>query len=95
MIPLAESPPEAEYAYAQVGDTEVAVQLPQVDRDEEQARLSKELSEAESYVARLKKQLSNEQFLSKAPDAVVQDMRDKLSEAEVRATGIRDRIATL
>ena len=95
VLPLSEAPPESEYAYAQVGDTEVAVELPKVDKGEERARLSKELDDVQSYIDGLKKRLSNEQFLSKAPEKVVQAERDKLAEAETRAAGIRERIDQL
>ena len=62
---------------------------------EERERLVKELGDAQSYIEGLEKRLANEQFLAKAPAKVIQDMRGKLSEAETRAAGLRDRIETL
>jgi valyl-tRNA synthetase len=87
--------PAGEFAFARVGDTEVALELPQVDTAAERARLEKELAEATAYVERLRKQLGNEQFRSKAPAHVVEGMQANLAEAETRATGLRERITSL
>ncbi|MDP6124755.1 MAG: valine--tRNA ligase, partial [Candidatus Latescibacteria bacterium] len=64
-----------------IGDmTEVYVPLEGlIDVDQERARLSKELGKQEKYVTGLKKKLSNEQFLSKAPPEVVDAEREKLT----------------
>ena len=45
-------------------------------------RLAKEIEKAEKNIAGLKGKLSNENFVSRAPEAVVQAERDKLSKAE-------------
>ena len=87
--------PEGEYAFARVGDTEVALALPEVDLTAELARLEGELAEADGQIARLEKQLANERFLERAPEAVVQGERDRLAQAEARAEGLRERIAAL
>ncbi|MGK2966300.1 MAG: valine--tRNA ligase [Tepidiformaceae bacterium] len=84
--------PEGEFAFAQVGTTEVAVELPQVDGEAERARLTKELAEADGYVANLERQLGNQEFLAKAPAPVVEGMRAKLAEAQARAAGLRERV---
>ena len=49
-----------------------------VDPEEERARLTKELAEAEAQVARLEKLLGSD-FANKAPAAVVQKEKDKLA----------------
>jgi valyl-tRNA synthetase len=87
--------PGGEYAFARVGTTEIAVALPEVDTAAERERLQKELEEAEAYIKRLDGQLSNQQFLGKAPEHVVQGMRDRHAEATARAEGLRDRLAKL
>ena len=92
--PDAELPP-GEYAFARIGDTEVAVVLPAVDAAAERARLEKELAEAAAYEERLTKQLGNAQFRSKAPAKVVTDMEATLAETKVRVAGLRERIASL
>ncbi|GAB4322506.1 MAG: hypothetical protein Kow0010_03320 [Dehalococcoidia bacterium] len=88
-------PDDAEYAFARVADTEVAVALPRVDTEAERQRLARELEEAESYQAGLERQLSNQEFLAKAPERVVQGMRDRLAEAQARVQGLRERLESL
>ena len=87
--------PAGEYAFARVGDTEVALALPEVDRAAERERLEGELAEADGQIARLERQLANERFLERAPEAVVQGERDRLAQAQARAEGLRERIAAL
>ncbi len=90
----AELPP-GEYVFARVGDTEVALALPEVDLGAERARLEGELAETDGQIARLEKQLANERFLERAPAAVVQGERDRLAEAQARAAGLRERLTAL
>jgi valyl-tRNA synthetase len=87
--------PEGEYAFARIADTEVALALPAVDVDAERTRLQKELGEAEAHVGRLEKQLGNDTFRSKAPAKVISDMESTLGETRGRASGLRERLATL
>ncbi len=75
---------------AVITDAEVYIPLlGLIDVEAEQARLQQEIDKWQSEVARVQKKLSNEQFIQKAPDAVVQaerekeqDYLDKLSSAE-------------
>ena len=90
-----EALPAGEYAFARVGETEVALALPEVDRGAERERLARELAEAEGRIARLEKQLANERFLERAPAAVVQGERERLAQARARAEGLRERIGAL
>ena len=53
-----------------------------VDIDKELARLAKEIEKAEKNIAGLKGKLSNENFVSRAPENVVNAEREKLSKAE-------------
>jgi valyl-tRNA synthetase len=59
-----------------------------VDPAEEQARLAKELSEAEGHITRLEKLLSSD-FANKAPAPVVQKEREKLAGYQQTAEKIR------
>ena len=62
-----------------VGAIEIYLPLAgMVDLAEEKTRLEKELKEAESHIERLEKLLGSD-FANKAPAAVVQKERDKLS----------------
>ena len=48
-----------------------------IDIEEEIARLEKELEKLNKEVKRVQKKLSNESFVSKAPEAVVEEEREK------------------
>jgi valyl-tRNA synthetase len=62
-----------------VGSVEIHIPLAgMVDASAERERLSKELAEAESHIARLEKLLSSD-FANKAPAAVVAKEREKLA----------------
>ncbi|OOZ40539.1 valine--tRNA ligase [Solemya pervernicosa gill symbiont] len=52
-----------------------------IDKDEELARLGKEIEKLEKEVQRTEGKLNNEKFIGKAPEAVVQKERDKLADA--------------
>ena len=51
----------------------------------EKDRLGKELSKAEDELKKVKAKLSNENFTSRAPEAVVQEMRDRQDQWQERA----------
>ncbi|MEM7444903.1 MAG: valine--tRNA ligase [Pseudomonadota bacterium] len=60
-----------------------------IDLDQERQRLQKEIGKLDSEIAKIDKKLSNEQFLAKAPDAVVEEQRERRGEA----VAVRDRLA--
>ena len=63
---------------AAVKDAEILIPLQDlVDFDDEIKRLEKEQERLRSEVARVEKKLANKGFVSKAPEAVVQEERDK------------------
>lgn len=68
-------------AMAVVEDMEVYVPLKgAVDFDEEEKRLKKEITKVEKEMDVLNRKLSNEDFLERAPAAVVEKNREKLNE---------------
>ncbi|MDA0379212.1 MAG: class I tRNA ligase family protein, partial [Bacteroidetes bacterium] len=70
-----------------VGRNQVFVPLKgMIDLDVERERLQKEIDEKTRYHKSIEGKLSNEQFVSRAPEAVVQTERDKLVEvmAEIK-----------
>jgi valyl-tRNA synthetase len=72
-----------------IGTVEVYLPLAgMVDLAEEKARLEKELKEAQSHIARLEKLLAGD-FASKAPPALVQKERDKLTAYQETAEKIQ------
>ncbi|MEG1757313.1 MAG: valine--tRNA ligase [Oscillospiraceae bacterium] len=64
-----------------------------VDKDKEVARLNKELASCEKDIAALSSRLSNEQFTSKAPPAVIAQERDKLEKANEKKKNINESLA--
>jgi valyl-tRNA synthetase len=91
---LAEQPQNATTLVA--GSAEVYLPLAgMVDLAEERARLAKELERIEADVERRAAKLANENFVSRAPAAVVQRERDALAEAQATAAKLRERIAGL
>ena len=69
--------------------------LPQeylVDFEKEKERLLKEQARLEKELARSKGMLSNEKFLSKAPEAKVQEEKDKLAGYEQMMEQVKERL---
>lgn len=66
-----------------------------VDIDAERERLARELDEAQQEVVRANGMLNNEQFVSKAPDHVVQQQRDRLESANSRVELLNRRLDEL
>jgi len=54
-----------------------------IDIAAERERLKKDLQGYEKEIANLDRQLSNEQFLSKAPSHVIENMRKRRQELEI------------
>ena len=66
-----------------------------IDRDKELARLNKELEACEKNIASINAKVGNENFVAKAPEKVVNDMREKLAAALQKKAGIEESIAAL
>jgi valyl-tRNA synthetase len=65
-----------------IGEAVAALPLGDViDFAKERARLEKELAKAQTEIARLDAKLSNEQFVSRAPEDVLTEQREKRTEA--------------
>jgi len=67
-------------ALAAVGDVEIFVPMERSRMEEEARRLQKEIAKIEKESNFVLKKLSNEQFLSKAPPEVVQEVKEKALE---------------
>jgi len=67
-------------AFVVVRDVEIFVPMEQSRMEEEVKRLQKEILKIEKESAFVMKKLSNEQFLSKAPSEVVQEVKGKALE---------------
>ncbi len=78
--------PAAGSVQALVGETTLVLPLAEaIDVDKERQRLQKELDAVAKDKEKLTKKLANEQFLAKAPPAVVEEQRSRLGEADQRA----------
>ena len=66
-----------------------------VDLDEERARIDKEIDRVRGEVARAEGKLSNEKFVQKAPEAVVNEERRKLDAAKEMLSRLIERRADL
>ncbi len=90
--PDAQKPANA--ATAVVGTTRVFVARV-IDRDAELARLEKRRQELEKLIVSSNAKLNNEAFVSKAPAAVVQGLREQLQRQESEMTTVRTSLAEL
>ena len=66
-----------------------------VDIGQETTRLREELEDLTSYRQKIERRLSDQQFLAKAPEAVIDRDRDRLEDATERAARLSDTLARL
>jgi valyl-tRNA synthetase len=66
-------------AFSVIRDVEIFVPMDRSQMEEEAKRLQKEILKLEKESIFVMKKLSNEQFLSKAPPEIVQDVKEKAS----------------
>jgi valyl-tRNA synthetase len=79
-----------------LGEAVVALPLGDViDFAKERTRLEKDLKKAQDEIARFDAKLSNEQFVSKAPEEVLTEQREKRAEAAALAVRLTDAIGRL
>ena len=88
-----------------IGDDAVSAVIPDatlfvpledlVDFEKEKERLTKEKEKLEKELARSRGMLSNEKFMSKAPEAKVAEERDKLAKYEAMMAQVEERLANL
>ncbi|MYE82509.1 MAG: valine--tRNA ligase, partial [Gammaproteobacteria bacterium] len=89
----AEPPPAAVHV---VGDLNVLVPLEGlIDVDRERARLEKEIARRSGEFDRVQAKLGNENFLTKAPEAIVAAERDKAADLSTRLDTLRAQFARL
>ena len=79
-----------------VGDAVAGLPLGDViDFAKERARLEKELKKADDEISRLDAKLSNEQFVSRAPEDVLNEQREKRAEFVALAARLQDAVKRL
>jgi valyl-tRNA synthetase len=67
----------------------------QIDISKERDRFFKELAEAEKYLIDLDNKLANQEFISKAPAKVIDNMKQKRDEAAKKSATIKQQIENL
>ncbi|MBZ9935499.1 valine--tRNA ligase [Mesorhizobium sp. BR1-1-16] len=81
-VTVADAPPKGA-VQTMVGEATIALPLAGViDLDAERARLGKERDKASKDIAKIQAKLGNEQFVSRAPEEVIEEQRERLAEAE-------------
>ena len=89
-------PPSNSPASFMVGTTEYAVPLGSlIDVEAEVAKLQAELTYLEGFLNSVMKKLSNERFVSNAPEAVVAAERKKQADAESKIAAIKESLSKL
>jgi valyl-tRNA synthetase len=79
-----------------VGDTLAALPLGAViDFAKERMRLQKDLAKAESDIAKFDAKLNNPDFVSRAPEDVIEEQKEKRADAEALAARLREAVARL
>jgi valyl-tRNA synthetase len=66
-----------------------------IDKDAELARLSKAMEKAEQELKRVSGKLSNEKFVSNAPEAVIEKEKAKMAEFETQLTKLKEQYAEI
>ena len=87
---------QATAAAFMVGTTEFSVPLgDMIDKDEEMKKLRADLEYLEGFRASILKKLSNENFVNRAPAAVIEGERKKLADSESKIKAIQESMAAL
>ena len=80
------------HSAAFVCDLKVIVPLPQELAEREKNRLAKERDKLEQHIFLLKNQLSNQNFIEKAPQALVEQRQQELREAQQKFSAYTNRL---
>jgi valyl-tRNA synthetase len=88
--------PKAAAKAVLAGGAEIAIPLEGlIDFEKERERLENQSSKLETEGERLKKQLSNQNFVEKAPPEKVREIKDRVAEIEQQTTALRQNIEAL
>ena len=91
---IANAEKDAAAASFMVGTTEFNIPLA-IDVEAEIARLEKEIAYLEGFKASVEKKLSNERFVNGAPEAVVNNERNKLADATSKIAALQATLAAI
>ncbi len=85
-----------ESATALVGNMKVLIPMAGlINKEEEEARLNKQIEKIEKDLGRIEGKLNNEAFISKAPEAVVDKERQKVAEMQSSLQNLREQLARI
>jgi valyl-tRNA synthetase len=82
-------------AFVAVGDVEIFVPMERSRMEEEARRLQKEIAKIDKESTFVLKKLSNEQFLSKAPPEIVQEVKEKAMEFRSQREKLEDSLSKI
>ncbi|MCG8563420.1 MAG: class I tRNA ligase family protein, partial [Hyphomicrobiales bacterium] len=89
-IDFADEPPKGTVQIV-LGEATVALRLEGIiDIAEETARLQREIAKVGSEIEKLSAKLSNEQFVSRAPEHVVEEQRERKADAEAAEARLKE-----
>jgi len=97
-ITLRDAAPDAAEKMVSVVTNDAKLYMPMaelVDLDAERARLTKELEKAKKQVEGQERKLSNEAFVSKAPEQVVNAERERLEKARALVENLTESLKNL
>ena len=96
VIPVGEPPKEGNVFAFLIGTTECYIPLGHLlDLDEERTKLKGELEYFRRFLAGVEKKLSNESFMQRAPEQVVETERRKRSDALAKIAALEQQLALL
>ncbi|MFY9641856.1 MAG: valine--tRNA ligase, partial [Rhodomicrobium sp.] len=88
-IVVADAPPQGSAQFV-LGEATMALALANViDLVAERERLAKEIGKLEQEIQKIDARFSNEQFMAKAPEEVVEENRERRAEAEATASRLK------
>ncbi|HET7335275.1 MAG TPA: class I tRNA ligase family protein, partial [Rhizomicrobium sp.] len=94
-LSMADSIPDGSAQFV-IGDAVAGLPLGDViDFAKERARLEKDLGKIEAEIARFDAKLGNEKFVSRAPEEVIEEQREKRAEAAATAARLKEAVARL
>jgi valyl-tRNA synthetase len=66
-----------------------------IDFDAERQRLEKAIAKADAEISKIEKKLGNEKFVANAPEEVVQENRDRLTEEQAQRAKLADALSRI